>query len=123
MTPPPAWKDRLDEARQTMVFSPTPSGAKPYATTLERLAETLDAVEVTGSIAQPDSPTATLTKAVSIILRELINARMYERNMLARLECGPDRVDELGVKLETIVSGLALLMKKVEAAESPRDGE
>lgn len=118
MTKPPAWKDRLNEARQLMVFSPTPSGAKPYATTLEHLAETLDLVEVTGSIGQADSPTDVLARAVSMILRELINARMFERNMAARLEVGPDRVDELDAKvdgiyqkIEVVIGGLSVLMK------------
>jgi hypothetical protein len=115
----PAWKQRLDEARAKMVFEPTPSGAKPYVTTTERLSEILDMVEVTGSIAQADTPTDTLARGMALILREMINARLYERNMAARLEVGPDRLDEIGRQLSAVTIGLDLIMKKL----TPADGK
>lgn len=106
-----SWQDRLKEARQKMVFQPTPSGATPYAHTLEQLAEMLDAVEVTGSIAQASSPTDTMCRSQAMLLREAINARMYERNMAARFECGPDRIDELAAKLDVMAGALTEVLR------------
>lgn len=104
-----SWQERLAEARQRCVFEPTPSGVKPYNAPLERLCSLLDQVEVTSSIAAPDSPTRTLCSAMAAVLREMINAREYERNMHTRLEVGPDRLDDVERKLDTVLTALAAL--------------
>lgn len=95
MAESPSWAERLAEARARVVFEPTPTGCTPHAATLERLAEALDAVEVTGATAAASSPTATVTAALALLLREAINARMYERMVATRFEHKPDRVDRL----------------------------
>lgn len=95
MAESPNWKDRLQEARARMVFEPTPSGATPYVSPVERLAETLDAVEVTAAASAPSTAADTLGRALALVLREMINARMYERNLQARFETQPTQIDEL----------------------------
>lgn len=100
----PTWRERLDEARLRTVFEPTPSGAAPHVVTLERLAETLDAVEVLSAATTSDSsPTAILARAVAMLFREAINTRLYERNLHARFEAGPDRIDEIAAALGTLI--------------------
>lgn len=95
MAESPDWRERLQEARARMVFEPTPTGTTPHVTTLERMAEVLDAVEVTGATASPSSPTAVVSAALALLLREAINARMYSRMVVTRFEHHPDRVDRL----------------------------
>lgn len=97
------WRERLKEARARAVFEPTPTGVTPYVATVERLAETLDAVEVTASASTPSSPTAVIAGAVALLLREAINARMYERMVSARFETQPDRIDELLMRVNALL--------------------
>lgn len=103
MAESPSWKDRLTEARQRMVFEPTPTGATPYVATLERMAETLDAVEVATAASTPSSAAETLGRAVAMLLREHINQRQRETLMRARFETQPDRVDELIMRVTQLL--------------------
>ena len=89
------WRKRLEEARQRMVFEPTPTGATPYVNRLERVAEVLDTVEVAGAASTPSGPAAIMAQALSLLLREHINTRHREHLMRSRFESQPDRVDEL----------------------------
>lgn len=99
----PDWKTRLAEARTRSVFEPVPTGATPYAHRLEFLVERLDALEVTRAASKPDSAAYAIATAVIILLRESINARMYEENMRARTQCEPDRVDRLCDAVEALL--------------------
>ncbi len=107
MAESPDWKTRLQEARQRVVFEPTPSGTTPYVTPTERLAEALDAVEVCGATAASSSPTATVCAALGILLRESINARAYAQNVRTRFEIQPDRVDHLCERVEGLLAAIA----------------
>jgi len=100
-----SWQDRLKEARQRMVFEPTPSGAPPHVATVEKLAGTLDGVEVAAAAGSPSSAAAVLASGLAVVLREMINARMYERNMAARFETQPDRIDELLMRVTQLLDG------------------
>lgn len=98
------WRDRLAEARARAVFEPTPSGATPYTVTVERLAEMLDATEVARAASTAESPASVLASAVAVLLRESINARLYDDNMRTRMHTQPDRVDGLCDLLDTLLS-------------------
>ena len=106
MAESPDWRQRLQEARQRMVFEPTPTGATPYVVTLERAAEALDAVEVAAAASSPTSPAATLATAVALLLREHINTRQREAQMRARFETTPDRTDALLTRVEQLLAKL-----------------
>lgn len=104
MAESPDWKERLADARQRVVFEPTPSGATPHVTRLDRLAEVLDTVEVVAATAAPDSPSQVIGRAVALLLRESINARMYAENMRARMDTQPDRVDRLCDLVDALIT-------------------
>lgn len=106
MPPPepkiPAWRERYDEARSRAVFAPMPEGTRPHVVTMERVAATLDGVEVASAVGDVDAPLAVLARAIAVLLREHMNARLYEQNMHANLDCGPDRMDEILAALARI---------------------
>lgn len=95
MAESPDWRTRLTEARQRMVFEPTPTGATPYVSTVERLAEALDGVEVAVAASPTSGAAVTLGGALALLLREAINSRMYERNLRGRFENQPSEIDQL----------------------------
>lgn len=90
-----SWQDRLKDARQRMVFEPTPSGATPYVGTLERACDVLDAVEVAAAASGAGTAAAALAHAIAFLLREHINSRQREILLRSRLDIQPDRVDDL----------------------------
>lgn len=110
MAESPDWKSRLADARQRVVFEPTPTGCTPYVVTIERASEALDAVEVSAAASGDGSPARVLATAVALLLREHINTRMRESLLRERFETQPDRVDEL-----------CRLITELLAREKPRD--
>lgn len=116
------WKQRLADARQRAVFEPTPSGATPYVVTVERLAEVLDGVETAAAASTPSSAANTLAHALALLLREALNARLYDRNMAARFEMQPDRVDRLCDLIDAILTRDPSLVRDPALARGPTHG-
>lgn len=113
MAESPDWRARLDDARKRTVFEPTPSGAKPYALKLDAWAQALDSVEVAKTALPQDSPGHIVAYVTALVLREMINARLYAENLRTRLETRPDNVDRLIAEVDDFKTVVQQLINAV----------